>query len=635
MHRDQASSIGKTPRNLAFRMRRGVIVVVMTAAVAAIGLSGRGADREAPTGADASPATQIALIQTKTKAKPAADAPKESKAASFSLAYVPNGAVVVAAVRPAAILKRSVAAPLIQALSQSGGMKNELGVALERIEQATAVVVVEKVEFDAGVQFTPPGAVPKEGEGDENEEGAGAAQPPFEPLPNMQGPPRNVPVLLGTIIQTVDAKDATALGKTLIPEPQSGKLAGQTYYYGAGKTGPFYCIVGGRTVVISEREEHLKRLLDAGTTGPAKADWAADWQAMEKSGADAVVLVNTPQFRETLDQAMFDGPGGSGPNPLPLLHPLWRNTRAIVLGLQLGDRLALHGRVPATSKEDAGRVKDTLSAVVTLGKNGLTLARDMAPAGDGGLSLVIFGLADSFVNSLAIKQEEALVTVEASVAGKEGAALLGIVVPAVQAAREAAHRTQARNNLKQIVLAMHNYADVNNGAFPPAVLYGPDGKTPYSWRVALLPYLNALPLYEQYKFDEPWDSPNNKKILARMPAVLRDPGAAAGTTDSSYFALVGPTTVFSGKEGTRFTQILDGTSNTLLVVEAKRAIPWTKPVDIPYDADKPLPKLGGFYKEGFNAALADGSVRFISQMIDEKVLRALITREGGEVLGDF
>jgi hypothetical protein len=631
MHRDQTSSIEICCGSL-IGVRRLSIVAVVMAAVAAVGLRGQGADSKDGT---AAPPTQTALLQAKKKAKAPADSARESKPDSFSLAFVPNDAAVVAAVRPAAILKRPVAASLSQALAQSGGMKNELGVSLERIEQATAVVVIEKIEFDAGVRFAPPVATPKGDDQDEDEGGDGgdAGQPPFEAMANFQGPPRNVPVLLGTIIQTVDAKDAAALGKTLIPEPQSDKHAGQTFFYGPERTGPFYCVVGGRTVIISDREDHLKRLLDASPAGAAKADWAPEWQAMEKTGADAVVLVNTPQFRETLDQAMFE-PMGGGPNPLPLFHPLWRNTRAVVLGLQLGDKLALSGRVPATSKEDAGRVKDTLAAVVTLGKNGLALARDMVPGGDGGLGLVVFGLADSFVNSLAIKQEEALVTVEAAVAGKEGAALLGIVVPAVQAARAAARRTQSQNNLKQIMLAMHNYAAAY-GSFPPAVLYRPGSTIPYSWRVALLPFLDAVPLYDQYKFDEAWDSPNNKKILAKMPAVFRDPGAPAGSTDACYYALVGPSTIFSGEEGTTFAQILDGTSNTLMVVEAKRAIPWTKPEDIPYEADKPLPKLGGFYKEGFNAGLADGSVRFISQMIDEKVLRALITRDGGEVLGDF
>src|SRR5205807_9229857 len=150
---------------------------------------------------------------------------------------------------------------------------------------------------------------------------------------------------------------------------------------------------------------------------------------------------------------------------------------------------------------------------------------------------------------------------------------------------EAARRTQATNNLKQLALAMHNYADVNQ-SFPPAVLYGPDGKTPYSWRVALLPYLEQAPLYELYKKDEPWDSAHNKQLLARMPPVFRDPSDAADSTYSSYYAITGPSTIFFGKEGAKFSQILDGTSNTLMFVEAKRDIPWTKPEDIPYTADK-------------------------------------------------
>ena len=85
--------------------------------------------------------------------------------------------------------------------------------------------------------------------------------------------------------------------------------------------------------------------------------------------------------------------------------------------------------------------------------------------------------------------------------------------------------------------------------------------------------------------------------------------------------------------------ITDGTSNTILVVEAERDIPWTKPEDIAYDPDKPLPKFGGrplpagiSGANGFLASFADGSVRFISDTTDEVTLRALITKAGGEVV---
>ncbi len=78
------------------------------------------------------------------------------------------------------------------------------------------------------------------------------------------------------------------------------------------------------------------------------------------------------------------------------------------------------------------------------------------------------------------------------------------------------------NDLKQIGLAMHNYHDVNKH-FPAPVIMGPDGKTPHSWRVAILPYLDQQELYKQYNLNEPWDSPHNKKLLKKSPPSIGTP----------------------------------------------------------------------------------------------------------------
>ncbi len=120
----------------------------------------------------------------------------------------------------------------------------------------------------------------------------------------------------------------------------------------------------------------------------------------------------------------------------------------------------------------------------------------------------------------------------------------------------------------------------------------------------------------------------------------RCPGFFSATSDkqstsSSYYGLTGNGAFFDGAAGTSMNQVTDGTSNTILVVEAKREIPWTKPEDIAYDATKPLPKFGGFFPEGFNIALCDGSVRFVVNQVGEQVLRALITKSGGEVIPQF
>ena len=98
--------------------------------------------------------------------------------------------------------------------------------------------------------------------------------------------------------------------------------------------------------------------------------------------------------------------------------------------------------------------------------------------------------------------------------------MLALLLPAVQAAREAARRAQCTNNLKQIGLAMHNYASAN-GAFPPAAIYDANGKPLLSWRVLILPYLEQDSLYKQFHLAEPWDSPHNKRtLLAQVPPLF-------------------------------------------------------------------------------------------------------------------
>ena len=207
-------------------------------------------------------------------------------------------------------------------------------------------------------------------------------------------------------------------------------------------------------------------------------------------------------------------------------------------------------------------------------------------------------------------------------------------------ARQTAQDMQSGNNLGQLALlrlglAMHNYHD-SKGHLPPAVLYGPDGKTPHSWRVAMLPYLDDGEedvyddIYKKYRFDEPWDGPNNRKLLEKVPRCYRGPTDRADSPNACYFALVGPGAIFDGEKGTSFNEIKDGMSTTIMLVEAKRDIPWTKPEDIPCDPEKPLPRLGGYFEGGFHVATAAGRVHFLPSTVSDKVLRALITKAGGE-----
>jgi prepilin-type processing-associated H-X9-DG protein len=202
--------------------------------------------------------------------------------------------------------------------------------------------------------------------------------------------------------------------------------------------------------------------------------------------------------------------------------------------------------------------------------------------------------------------------------------------------RVASSRTQSQNNLKQIALAMHNYHDTF-GSFPAAAICDKNGKPMLSWRVAILPFIEQDNLYKQFHLDEPWDSDHNKKLLAHMPKTYELPGVnKPGETDTYYRVFYNNGALFDLRKGVKITQITDGTSNTIMCAEAAEGVPWSKPDDLEYDPNKPLPKLGKQDPKVFNVAMADGSVRTLSKSISEKTLRAAITRDGGEVLGsDF
>jgi type II secretory pathway pseudopilin PulG len=217
--------------------------------------------------------------------------------------------------------------------------------------------------------------------------------------------------------------------------------------------------------------------------------------------------------------------------------------------------------------------------------------------------------------------------------------LVALLLPAVQQAREAARRTQCKNNLKQIGLALHNYHDTY-GSFPPATTSDSNGKPMHSWRVLILPYLDEAALYAQYNMNEPWDSPGNLAVAANMPVVYACPsnpqGKLAGNTH--YVALDGPRSIMNSRKPAGIREIVDGTSNTLLVVEASNtAIRWTEPVDFdPSQTTGPGPQgMSSYHFGGFHALLGDGSVRFISDSLNPQTLQGLSTIDCGEMVGEF
>jgi hypothetical protein len=224
------------------------------------------------------------------------------------------------------------------------------------------------------------------------------------------------------------------------------------------------------------------------------------------------------------------------------------------------------------------------------------------------------------------------------------------------AAGVAARAKQTKDSLRALGKAMHAYAEKHDDTFPlpliPLKLEGKKVSLGLSWRVQLLPYLGEGKLFKQFKLDEPWDSPANKALLGRMPKVFAPP-PVPGTEDRPGFTHYQVFTVarFQGDNATRpvfpnvymaavapkadrprITRIADGTRNTILIAEAARAVPWTKPEDLPYAGDLPVPALSHAVPGMVFVCMADGEVRAVSHRAKSADVRALITSFGGEAV---
>ncbi|HEY8504432.1 MAG TPA: DUF1559 domain-containing protein [Gemmataceae bacterium] len=296
------------------------------------------------------------------------------------------------------------------------------------------------------------------------------------------------------------------------------------------------------------------------------------------------------------------------------------------------------------------------------------------------------------------------------------AILIGLLLPAVQKVRAAAARMNCQNNLKQIVLASHNYHDAR-GVLPP----GRDQQS-LSTHAYLLPYIEQDNVYKLIDFTQGWDAPANDAARAAEVTVFRCPAdprneTPPGWAGTNYRACQGsgilwgmpsssgpnstmppPNGVFYVNSKTKLLDITDGSSNTAAFSEHKigdfsnaistedgdtywpRTYPDTQDgavadcanldiTDLSFQrvSDVGAPWLQGYHSttiyfhvgppntrscmypsgriattansghtSGVNVALADGSVRFVSQSVSLVTWRALGSRNGGEVLpGDW
>lgn len=338
----------------------------------------------------------------------------------------------------------------------------------------------------------------------------------------------------------------------------------------------------------------------------------------------------------TIDNLPDQLRGNDPPAPFRPFQPLFKAT-SLTATVDLGKTIDLEVTIKTGTAGLAADCEKSLGAFVGLVQNALTdglkeLNVDKDPSLADLAALMKAGLASAKNAKFTTLGNETRLSVSIPADLPFAAAYLA----AKQKTMAAAASQNSANNLKQIALAMHNYAD-DKGSMPPAAVCDKTGKPLLSWRVLILPYIEQNELYKEFKLDEPWDSEHNKKLLAKMPRTYAIPGKnPPGGTSTHYRVFVGNGAGFDWINGARFPAAFsDGTSNTLMCVTAESAVPWTKPDELEFDPDKDMTRLVGLVVNGrMQFAMFDGSVRTVGKIPPKATLNALITRAGGEVI-DF
>lgn len=215
--------------------------------------------------------------------------------------------------------------------------------------------------------------------------------------------------------------------------------------------------------------------------------------------------------------------------------------------------------------------------------------------------------------------------------------VVALLLPATRRARPAARRTQCKNNLKQIGLALHNYHDTY-GAFPPAYTVDENGKPLHSWRTLILPFAEQQTLYTKIDLSKAWDDPVNEEVRKSAVSLYSCPAHSIDVPrdHTSYLAVVTANSCFQPTASREKADVTDDHSQTLMVVEvdSDRAVHWMSPQDAGEShLLQILPKSKHNHTGGANVLLVDGSVKFISETLPEATRRALISIDGGEKIG--
>jgi hypothetical protein len=377
-------------------------------------------------------------------------------------------------------------------------------------------------------------------------------------------------------------------------------------------------------VAVPNRAAFDDKMLSQATPSQ-RPDLIPAWQSVQQYPIQ-VLLLPPEYWRRTLRELPFQLPEQLGGGSSSLIS---EGVQWAALGISLGElraELIVQSFGDEAARQLAAHLPKMLRAA---GQAIVKESNNQIPA----------ELASALVDVLPTQVDGDRITVRFDGrASNQGAVKLLTVVSQMFRTEAERHRNSYR--FKQIMLGMHNYHEVFK-SFPPADKYRDEnGRQLLSWRVHILPYVEQAELYQQFKLDEPWDSPHNKPLLEKMPDIyasaelggLRDQRTRPGYT--TFQTPVGEGTAFGQEKSSRFGNFLDGTSNTVVLVEVKpeKAVPWTAPDDYRFDPKDPGAGLLIGPDGRWLATLADGSVHeFRSDVSAETLLRLFQVSDGNMI----
>ncbi len=359
--------------------------------------------------------------------------------------------------------------------------------------------------------------------------------------------------------------------------------------------------------------------------------------------------------------SLENSPPGMPPALATLAKEFSTKAQAVGLMITLENKLNLNIALKFEDSSTPATIKTSLEELVGLGKEQLEKIKQSPLMSMNPKSGEMMKSAETALDGLQFKPDGNLLAITLSTdlpsfdektgsAAPSTSSLMNMLGPMMGmpgsdktgSSRNTASQMITENRMKQIGLAMHNYHDKHT-KFPDAAIKDNSGKPLLSWRVSLLPFLGQNVLYEQFHLNEPWDSPHNIALLPKMPGVFSHDKISSQPGRTLYRLIQSPGALFEKGEGRRMRDIKDGTSNTVMAVQANisHAIEWTRPDSFePSINEAPIELLMNQDAKGvfITFLLADGSVRNLHLAIpatSNELFKKLITLDGGEIVPHF